>query len=217
MTPSGSISDDIARPSERSGRPTYDGRLGVYAALGGYAGTIPLPWVPSAALHRIRGALVSDLAGGYGFSLTEGARESLSNPRGSKPARTLAVQALRMAGDHVAVRTLRTFGPMGRLVPLRGAFQTYALGRLFDRYLGTREASRGRVIDADEAARVRTAIDGALARAVTMGVGAGVGAGFDADVDPGAAWLDRTLQRVARIPSVLTRQLDAGFDDLIGS
>ncbi len=197
------------RPPHR----VYDGRLGVYAALGAYARTIPLPWVPSAVLQRVRGALLSDLAACYGVSLTGDARAELSDPRGPKRAQTLATQALRIAGDRVAARTLRALGPIGLFVPLRGAVQTYVLGRLFDRYLEHRPAELGLVIDVDEASRLRIAIDGALLRAITV-AGLGAGSGLD-DIDPAGAWLDRALQRVARVPARLTRRLDAGFDDLI--
>lgn len=120
-----------------------------------------------------------------------------------------------MAGDRVAARALKALGPVGLFLPLRGAVQTYVLGRLFDRYLAQRPLDRGLVVDAEEASRVRTAIDGALVRAVTLGVNLGFGAGPGDDVDPAAEWVDRTLQRAARVPSRLTRRLDAGFDDIL--
>jgi hypothetical protein len=210
------MSGDIAMAPERSVRPVHDGRLGVYAALGGYAGTIPLPWVPIAVLKRIRGALLNDLATGRGLSLTEEAREMLSEPRRPKQGRRLAMRALRIAGEEVASRALKTLGPIGLFLPLSGAVQTYVLGRLFDRYLEQRGADHGFVIDVEEAAQIRAAIDGALARALTVQVAArDPGVGNEDDLDPAAAWVDRALQRVARVPSRLTRRLDAGFDDLI--
>jgi hypothetical protein len=210
------MSGDIAMAPERSGGPVHDGRLGVYAALGGYAGTIPLPWVPIAVLKRIRRALLNDLATGRGLSLTGEAREMLSEPRGPKQARGLAMRAVRVAGDEIASRALKAMGPIGIFLPLRGAVQTYVLGRLFDRYLERRGADKGFVIDVEEAAQIRAAIDGSLARAVTVHVGPRkAGSGNDDDLDPAAAWVDRALQRVARVPSRLTRRLDAGFDDLI--
>jgi hypothetical protein len=206
----------MAPERERSGRPVHDGRLGVYAALGGYAGTIAIPWVPIAVLKRIRGALLNDLATGHGLSLTREAREMLSEPRAPKQARGLALRALRIAGNEVASRALKALGPVGLFLPLRGAVQTYVLGRLFDRYLEQRGADQGFVIDVQEAAQIRAAIDGALARAVTVDVMARTaGVGSEDDLDPTAAWVDRALQRVARVPSRLTRRLDAGFDDLI--
>jgi hypothetical protein len=215
MIPSASISGDIAAAPQRSQRQVYDGRLGVYAALGGYARSIPLPWVPSVVLQRVRGALLSDLAADHALSLTDAARAILSDPRGPKANRTLATQALRMAGDRVTARALKALGPLGLFLPLRGAVQTYVLGRLFDRYLTQRASNQGLVIDVEEAVRVRTAIDGALVRAVTLGVNLGSGSGPQDDVDPAAAWVDRTLQRAARVPSRLTRRIDAGFDDLL--
>jgi hypothetical protein len=213
MVQSSSTSDDIATARKHPAHRVYDGRLGVYAALGGYARTIPLPWVPGAVLQRVRGALLSDLAAGHGVSLTEEARAELADPRGTKRSHALATQALRIAGDRVAARTLSALGPIRLFLPLRGALQTYVLGRLFERYLEHRPVERGLVIDVDEASRLRLAIDGALVRAVTI---AGLAAGWDLDdIDPTAAWVDRALQRVARVPARLTRRLDAGFDDLI--
>jgi GNAT superfamily N-acetyltransferase len=123
---------------------------------------------------------------------------------------------MRIAGDEIASRALKALGPIGIFLPLRGAVQTYVLGRLFDRYLDRRGADQGFVIDVEEAAQIRAAIDGALARAVTVHVEArNAGIGAEDDLDPTAAWVDRALQRVARVPSRLTRRLDAGFDDLI--
>ncbi len=209
------ISGDMAEAPKASSRHVYDGRLGVYAALGGYARSIPLPWVPTVILQRVRGALLSDLAAGYGLSLTDAARALLSDPRGPKPNRALAMQALLMAGDRVAARTLKALGPIGLFLPLRGAVQTYILGRLFDRYLARRATDRGLIVDVEEASQVRMAIDGALVRAVTLAVNLGLGSGPEDDVDPIAPWVDRTLQRAARVPSRLTRRLDAGFDDLL--
>jgi hypothetical protein len=120
-----------------------------------------------------------------------------------------------MAGDRVAARALRALGPIGLFLPLQGAVQTYVLGRLFDRYLAQRARDQGLVIDVEEASRVRMAVDGALVRAVTLGVNFGFGSGPVDDIDPAGAWVDRTLQRAARVPSRLTRRLDAGFDDLL--
>lgn len=217
MPDSASIAGNIVtEASEASARPVHDGRLGVYAVLGAYAGTIPLPWVPIAALKRIRGALLSDLATGHGLSLTGDARDMLADPRAPTQARGFAMRALRIAGDRVASRTLKALGPLGFFLPLRGAFQTYVLGRLFARYLARRRADLGFVIDAGEATQIRAAIDGALAHALTVQVDARRGrSGAEDDLDPAAPWLDHALQQVARVPSRLTRRLDAGFDDLI--
>jgi hypothetical protein len=216
MAHAGSIYGDVTVDPKRPRRPAYDGRLGVYAALGGYAGTIPLPWVPGAVLRRVRRALLCDLAAGYGLSLTGAARDALSDPRGPKPTRKLAMEALRIVGDELAFRTLRALGPVGLVRPIRGAVQTYVLGRLFDRYLAQHRTRRELAIDTEEAARVRAAIDGALVRAVTVRVETeGPEQSHYDNPDPAAPLVDRVLQRVARVPGQLTRRLDAGFDDLI--
>jgi hypothetical protein len=163
-------------------------------------------------LSRVRGALLHDLAASHGLTLTREARDALSDPRGPKPTRRLAFRALQIVGERLARRTVGAFGPIAFLRPLRGATQTYILGRLFDRYLQGRPTDAGHAIDAEEAFRIRSAIDAALVRAFTVGADAASG---ESDVDPAAGFADRMLQHMARIPERLTRRLDAAFDDLI--
>jgi hypothetical protein len=196
----------------------HDGRLAVYAAIGGYAGAIPVPLLPDAVLRRVRGALLHDLAARRGLSLTHDARASLSDPRGSNPTRTLASQALRIVGNGLAIRALRALGPFGFVRPLTGAVQTYVLGRLFDRYLDRHRTSHATTIDVAEASLVRAAIDGALARAVTVHIEADA-TPLDTDIDRDivTALVDDVLGRVAGIPEHLTRRLDAAFDHLIAN
>jgi hypothetical protein len=164
----------------------------------------------------VRRALLSDLAAGYGLSLTGAARDTLSNPRGPKPTRKLAMEALRIVGDELAFRTLRALGPVGLARPIRGAVQTYVLGHLFDRYLAQHRTPRELAIGTEEAARIRAAIDGALVRAVTIRFETeGAAQSHHDNPDPAGPLVDRVLQRVARVPGQLIRRLDAGFDDLI--
>lgn len=219
MANAGPITSDVSADLDDAARPVHEGRLGVYAALGGSAKAIPLPWVPGAALERVRGALLSDIAAGYGLSLTREARAELSSPRSAKAQPRIVVQALRMAAGQLAYRTLRTLGPMGLVVPLRGALQTYVLGRLFERYLRQRAKhakDRGAVIGADEASRIRAAVDGAFVHAVAVVVEGRESGLFVADVlDPSATLVDRVFQHLARVPGHLTQRLDTAFDDLI--
>jgi hypothetical protein len=195
-----------------------DGRLGVYAAIGGYAGAIPIPLVPDALLRRVRGALLHDLAARRGVSLTREARDRLSDPKGPRQTRTLMSEALRVLGNRLALRALRALGPFGFVRPLAGAIQTYVLGRLFDRYLDLHRGPREPVIDAIEASLVRVAIDGALARAITVSVETDAVQG-DTGSDRGAvtAFVDEVLGRVAGIPEQVTRRLDMAFDDIIAN
>jgi hypothetical protein len=216
MTHLGSISGDVVAGPKWSARPTPGGRLGVYAAIGAYTGTIPLPWVPGAILRRVRGALLHDLSAGHGLSLTREARDTLSDARGPRPTPRLAMRALRIVGNQVARRTLAALGPIGFVRPVREGTQTYILGHLFDRYLRLHRAQGGHVIDADEASRIRAAIDGALVHAIAgTADDRGERTNADGEIDPTAAFVDRVLQQVARIPERMTRRLDAAFDDLI--
>jgi hypothetical protein len=121
-----------------------------------------------------------------------------------------------MVGNQLARRTLAALGPLGFVRPVREATQTYILGHLFDRYVRLRRRQAGHVIDADEASRVRAAIDGALVHAFTGAADDnGERTNADGDIDPAAPFVDRVLQQVARIPERMTRRLDAAFDDLI--
>jgi hypothetical protein len=219
MANAGPITGNVSTDRADAPRPGQEGRLGVYAALGGSAKAIPLPWVPGAALERVRGALLADIAASYGLSLTREARAELSSARSAKAKPRIVVQALRMAAGQLAYRTLRTLGPMGLVVPLRGALQTYVLGRLFERYLrqrARRANDRGAIIEADEASRIRAAVDGAFVHAVAVVVEGRERGSFIGDpLDPSATLIDRVFQRLARVPAHLTQRLDTAFDDLI--
>ncbi len=188
----------------------------MYAALGAYTGTIPLPWVPGAILRRVRGALLHDLTASQGLSLTREARDTLSDARGPRQTPRLAMRALRIVGNQLARRTLAALGPMGFVRPVREATQTYILGHLFERYLRLHRTREGHVIDADEASHIRAAVDGALVHAIAgTSDESGERTNAASDIDPAAAFVDRVLQQVARIPERMTRRLDAAFDDLI--
>ncbi len=128
--------------------PRVDGgRLGVYAAVGATVGTVPLPWVPTALVRRVRGALVHDVALRHGLSLSREAREVLADPAGPEAATGTVTRALRYVGVRIALRALSLVGPVGAIWPLRHALRVYVLGYLFDRYLaGSRpRASRGSI------------------------------------------------------------------------
>ncbi len=192
------------------------GRVGVYAALGASAGAIPLPWVPDALVRRVRGALVHDIAIRHGVSLTREARDALAEPSGARGGRSLLRQALRFVGTRLAVRSLTAFGPIGLFWPVQSAIQTYVLGRLFERYLSVGRTERAVRIDAEEARRVRDAIDGALTRALGVSLEPlPEPTSTDDERDLVTAVVDAMLSLAAGIPAKLTRRLDAAFDDVI--
>jgi hypothetical protein len=196
--------------------PVDGGRLGVYAAMGASAAAVPLPWLPDTLTRRVRGALVHDIAFRHGLSLTRDARDILAEPLGPDGPRSLLAQAARFLGARFAVRTLTRFGPLGMVWPARAALVTFTLGHLFDRYLDVTRMERAVRIDVEEARRVRLAIDGALARTLTVDAGPVVEpTAIDDQRDAVTALVDGLLGVAAGIPGWLVKRLDAAFDDLL--
>jgi hypothetical protein len=193
-------------------RPVVDpGRLGVYAAMGATVGAVPLPWVPDSLVRRVRGAVAHDVAVRHGVSLTNEAREVLSEPSG---ARGVLAQTTRFVGVRLAARFLGRFGPVRWVWPVRNAVQTYVLGRLFDRYLQHGRTDRAVRVDAGEARRVRKAIDDALLRTLSVEVPRREEPTvIDDQRDATTAFVDGLLGLVAGTPSRLGDRLDAAFDD----
>jgi hypothetical protein len=200
--------------------PRVDGgRLGVYAALGATAGTIPLPWVPAALVRRVRGALVHDVAVRHGLSLSPEARDLLADPAGPEEPHGVVTRAARYVGVRIALRALTRIGPLRAIWPLGHALRMYVLGYLFDRYLSARpggDPSPGARIDVGEARRVRQAIDAALVRA-TASTPATVDepAVVDDSRDATTAFVDGLIGAAAGVPSHLQRRLDTAFDALM--
>ncbi len=220
--PTSSVSSTLAEDAAGAlgalgARPaTARGRLGVYVLLGASADAIPLPWLPDSLLLRVRGALVHDCVARHGASLTGEAREVLANPSGSDDGRGLAARALSFVALRVAFRLLARFGPVGVVWPLRQAVRMYLLGHLFERYLEVRRTDRAVRIDAEEARRVRLAIDGAIARAFSVDVAAALEAvAVDDQRDPMTVLVDGVLAVAAGLPDRLTRRIDAAFDELL--
>jgi len=197
--------------------PRVEGsRLGVYAALGASVGAVPLPWIPDALARRVRGALVHDVAVRHGLSLSHEARQVFADPSGPDESHGALARAARYVGARVALRALTRIGPARMLWPIGSAIQTYALGRLFDRYLARGRKQENVHIDAEEARRVRHAIDRALVHA--LGVSAPPAlepAVVDDQRDTTTALVDGFLVVVAGLPERLTARLDAAFDDLL--
>ncbi len=196
--------------------PVDAGRLGIYTAIGASTGAVPLPWVPGILSRRVRGALVYDVAARHGISLEPAARDALVEPGGPGGASGAVAQAVRFVGVKLAMRTLAAVGPVRLLRPLRAALQTYVLGHLFDRYLCRRSVGSAAPMDACEARRVRAAIDGALARALTVDVGPLAAPVSANDMrDETTVFIDGLLGFAAGVPERLTRRLDTAFDDIL--
>jgi hypothetical protein len=191
------------------------GRLGTYSAIAASVTALPLPWLPDSLLHRVRGALAHDVAVRHGLSLTREAREILAQPSADGP-RGLASQAMRYLGVRFAIRAMARFGPIAFVWPLRHALRTYVLGHLFGRYLDVGRTERAVRIDIAEARRVRHAIDGAMARALTVEAPAAhAPTEIDDQRDSATALVDTLLGLAAGLPDRFMRRLDAAFDDLL--
>jgi hypothetical protein len=193
--------------------PDAPGRLGAFTLLGAAAGSVPLPWVPTALVRRVRGALVQDIAARHGLALSPEARAAFAEPsRSVRPP-----GATREAMRFLAVRALRRLGPVRVLSPVRAAVETFVLGRLFARYLVSRPETTRR-IDEAEAVGVRHIIDGALLRALTAEVGSekdALALPTDDFRDELTQAIDGALIATAGVPSWLVRHLDTAFDDMI--
>jgi hypothetical protein len=201
-------------PTAGAGAPVDRGRLSVYTAIGASVSAIPLPWVPDSLARRVRGALVHDIAVRYGLSLTREGREVLCEPGGLDGARGLVAQTVRFVALRFAARVMAGVGPVSLVWPARSALQTYALGHLFDRYLGLSRVERAVRIDAGEARRVRQAVDGALHRALTIEVPPSqMPTVVDDQRDPTTAFVDELLGLAAGLPGRLVARLDAAFDE----
>ncbi len=192
------------------------GRLGAFAIFGAAAGTVPLPWVPSTLMRRIRGALVHDVATRHGVALSPEARTILAEPsKGGERPDGPRREAMRF----LTVRFIRRFGPVRAVPPLRCALDVFVLGRLLGRYFaGSADVVRER-FDADEALRVRRAIDAALLRALTGPVESEdeppllpPGEELRDDV---TRTLDNVLISTAAFPGWLVSRLDAAFEDIL--
>lgn len=216
-TPSALAHDTVDGLRVVGPRPVAEGgRLAVYSILGAAAGAVPFPWVPDALASRVRGALVHDLAARHGVSLAPEARAVLSHPWGPRAQRGMAAAALSYVSVRLAMHALARVGPVALAWPLRYGVRTYVLGHLFDRYLEIERTERAVRIDADEARRVRAAIDGAMLRSFSVHPSMPEEpAPVDDQREPAMALIDGFLSGAAGVPDRLTRRLEAAFDELI--
>jgi hypothetical protein len=207
----------VATPTPAARSPLEAGRLGVYTALGATVAIVPFPWIPEALTKRIRGALAHDVAARRGLSLSREARDVLSEPSDTGAPRGVVSQVLRFAGMRLAARMFTRLGPVGMMWPVQYGLRTYVLGRMLDRYLERWRTERAVRIDVAEARRVRHAIDGALARALTVQVApAEEPTPVDDQRDPTTALVDALIGIAAGVPERLLRRLDTAFDELVG-
>jgi hypothetical protein len=209
--------DDVdALPRVGMAAAVEPGRLGVYTGLGAAVGAVPLPWVPDVLVRRVRGAVAHDVAVRHGLSLAVEARDILSDPSGLDGPPGVLAQTVRFVGLRFATRAFKRVAPVRMLWPMRNALQTFVLGHLLDRYVELGRTERAVRIDADEARRIRHAIDGALARALTVESPPYIEPTvIDDQRDALTSFVDGLLGLVAGLPGRLVGRLDAAFDDLL--
>jgi uncharacterized protein (DUF697 family) len=213
MSESNEIEKDLGVVSLDRSDPE-PGRIGTYTFLGATSCMIPLPWVPSALVRRVRGAMVHDLAAHYGLSLSPEARALLAEPSSIEGKKGILSQAFRFA----AVQLIGRIGPFAMLPPVRSGLATFLLGHLFQRYLEVQRTSRAVRIDAEEALRVRRAVDEALLAALTRGVQVPARSRnlSPEDLrDQPTQLVDSVLMAIAGAPGWTLARLEAAFDDML--
>jgi hypothetical protein len=189
------------------------GRLGAFTLLGAAAGSVPLPWVPAALARRVRGALVQDIVAHHGLSLSPEARTAFEEPNRRERSKSVAREAMRF----LTTRVLGRLGPMSMFPPVRTGLDTFVLGHLLSRYLGSRQEASIRIYE-EEAIAVRRIIDRALTHALTAGI---EGLPEPVEVPPEdlrdevTQAVDGVLIATATVPSWLVRRLEAAFDDML--
>ncbi len=189
-------------------------RIGVYTVLGTLSGVVPLPWLPEAAVRQIRGTLAHEVATRHGLSLTPEARRILANTSGVEGPRGMLAEAFMFASTKVLGR----FGPLGVLSPVRFGVTTFLLGHLFQRYLETVRRDRSVRVDAEEARKIRRALDLAILYVFTTEVDRDkfeIPRASEDLRDGTTQLLDSVLISLANLPAWLVRRVEASFDDLI--
>jgi uncharacterized protein (DUF697 family) len=186
-------------------------RVSVMALIGMIAGAVPLPFVPSAVLKRIRGALAHDVVTRYGLCLTQEARDELA-----AASRVSHGGAFVTTIAFFARRTLRRVGALGVLPPLTAWFEVYALGVLLDHYLCRMRTSQSLRIHQGEAQRLRAAIDQAVSRSLSPKLELKPREFLNEPTEELRTFMTRLLDGIllaaAAVPDHLQRRLETAFD-----
>ena len=187
------------------------GRLAMLTGLSLAVGALPLPILPDRIQRQLRGALAHDVASRFGVCLTLDAREALASPSTKDRVRTV----LRKGVEFTLRRVLRRFGPLAPLGTAATAFEVYALGHLFERYLRAHRKRSTLRLQSEEAMALRSAIDESIVRA------------FYPSTEPRPQHLPESVEDLrdevtrrhdtvvltrATQPNYLERRLDAAFD-----
>ncbi len=187
------------------------GRLAVMTAYAMAASAIPVPFLPSRLLTRVRGAVVHDVVSRHGLSLTSDARDALSSPDSDRRTR------LVRAAETVARQILKRVGPLAFLSTASRGLELYALGFLLERYIVKNRKTSAVRVHAEEARKVRDAIDRAVLRAFSPNLRPSAGileSGMEDLRDELTRWVDAALLTTATLPSYVERRLEAAFDEV---
>jgi hypothetical protein len=200
-------------PLTPSGDP--GGRLTVLAFLGSAAGILPIPMLPPRLLTRVRGAVVHDIAARRGLSLTHEARAELA-----RASRAVSGGALLSAAMFLIKRSLRIATPLAMFAPAVAWIEVYALGLLLDRYFDRSRASSAVRIDEREARSIRSAIDRAVRRSLSLNLRPTT---KSAELVPTEDLRDLTtrvsdglLLAAAGLPTFVRKRLETAFDEVVG-
>lgn len=181
--------------------------------LGAAVVALPIPFVGGSIAERIRGALIFDIGGRYGLSITPDARKVLVETGFIEGPKGFLGSALRFATG----RVLSRLGPLTLLPPLQSALYTFALGHLLQRYLESFRDTRATRIDILEARKLRKAIDqGILGVIRTKAREEKLEYGQPEELrDQVTQAVDGAITLVAGMPSWVVRRLEAAFDEAI--
>lgn len=212
------MEDDLANhgPTPLVRDSIESSRMGAYTVIGALSTIVPLPWVPDHILKRVRSTLIYDIASRHGLSIQEEARDILAEPWNSDIERSLIGYALRFALRRISSR----IGPFGFLSPARAAASTFMVGHLFNRYLELGRTDRALRIDANEAIKVRAAMDRTLRLFVTMDVSSpfvNISAPPENLRSGTTQVVDGVILSLASLPAWAVTRLEAAFDDALGS
>ncbi|WP_242515589.1 hypothetical protein [Sorangium cellulosum] len=189
------------------------GRLAVLTAFAVGASWIPVPVLPERMLLRIRGAIAQDTVARHGLSLTTDARAVLAQPGQDQTT-------FRRAAEVVTREVLRRLSPAQAVAAAARGLEVYALGHLLNRYL-TRVRKSGAVrVQADEARRIRDAIDRAVRRSLSPALRPSLTilpGGAEDLRDEFTRWIDTFLLAGAAVPEYIERRLDVAFDEIVAT
>jgi hypothetical protein len=195
------------------------GRMAVYAAAAGLATVVPVPLLDTFVARLARGAALRRVATRRGVRMTREARAILSAPGATAKSGSIPVRLARRAIQSVVP-------PVVIAARAEEAVSTFAAAILFDHYLAKPGRNVANPVTAEEAQRIRNAIDAAAVDGATdaiKSVPAGIWTtlvdaakavrGRDAEGrNPLERVVDALLDGLSDAPSSVTDRLYSRFD-----